>query len=433
MKKNIFCINKILALAIIVLFVFGLYGDSVYADTNGTAYTIYASQINAMEDYNLPIGNINLILDEDCELNSIYLSKNKQYYNIKISGNHTLTVNGSIDVGKLIVSCKKMIVKSAIFAYIFNVEADASLEISSNGDVGILVKDDLVSYGNISIKSPTMCIKANRNVFLKGGSYNFEATDHGIYAKNIVISDSTVYIKSNALAFNADSYLDITNSYVDSIVIEKERNVVNMIAYNGIRLKNCSVEIPQNTNFKSGDICILKKEGGNPDRIVISNKSTSEKGAENTANNSSTKAEYKNEWINGKWYDSNGNQTYSGTLNWKSNGTGWWVEDSVGWYPQDSWQKIDGIWYYFKPDGYMAASEYCLGYWFNGDGSWDNQYYLSWKSNSTGWWVEDKSGWWPSSKWLKIDGSWYYFDALGYMVTNQYVDGYWIGANGVCQ
>ena len=142
---------------------------------------------------------------------------------------------------------------------------------------------------------------------------------------------------------------------------------------------------------------------------------------------------YSNEWIDGKWYNSDGTCTYTGKLEWKSNSNGWWVEDTSGWYPKDSWQKIDGTWYYFKPDGYMASSEYYGGYWFNGDGSWDETYYLTLKSNSTGWWVEDKSGWWPSTKWLKINGSWYYFDGSGYMVTNQYVDGYWIGTDGVCQ
>jgi hypothetical protein len=72
--------------------------------------------------------------------------------------------------------------------------------------------------------------------------------------------------------------------------------------------------------------------------------------------------------------------------------------------------------YFFKPDGYMASNEYYNGYWLNSDGSWDDKYFLSWKQNSTGWWVEDISGWWPQSQWLKIDGSWYYFDASGYMV-----------------
>lgn len=140
-----------------------------------------------------------------------------------------------------------------------------------------------------------------------------------------------------------------------------------------------------------------------------------------------------NEWVDGKWISEDGSCTYEGELTWKNNNTGWWVEDSKGWYPVSSWQKIDGIWYYFTESGYMAYGEYYNGYWFNEGGSWDEQYFLTWKSNSTGWWVEDISGWWPSSQWLKIDGSWYYFDGSGYMVTSQYVDGYWIGADGVCQ
>ena len=141
---------------------------------------------------------------------------------------------------------------------------------------------------------------------------------------------------------------------------------------------------------------------------------------------------YSTEWVNGKWYNADGSQTYEPTLEWKSDSTGWWVEDSNGWYPTSSWQKIDGYWYYFKSNGYMAAGEYYDGYWFNSDGTWDDTYLLSWKSNSTGWWVEDISGWWPSSSWLKINDSWYYFDGSGYMVTDQYVDGYWLGSDGAC-
>ena len=156
-------------------------------------------------------------------------------------------------------------------------------------------------------------------------------------------------------------------------------------------------------------------------------------GNNSTGNNKDYNPAYSNEWVGGKWYNKAGYCDYAGTLSWKRDSIGWWIEDSEGWYPTNSWQKIDGVWYFFKPDGYMASNEYYDGYWFNRDGSWDSAYCLRWRSNATGWWVEDVSGWWPASQWLKIDGYWYYFNASGYMVTNQYVDGYWIGADGICR
>lgn len=142
---------------------------------------------------------------------------------------------------------------------------------------------------------------------------------------------------------------------------------------------------------------------------------------------------YRKEWVNGLWYDANGYQTYSGVLTWKSNATGWWLEDTAGWYPKSSWQKVDGIWYYFGADGYMAASEWVDGYWLSGNGALEYSGKGSWKGNSKGWWFEDTSGWWAQNCWQKINGSWYYFGSDGYMVTSQYVDGYWIGSDGVCQ
>ena len=199
---------------------------------------------------------------------------------------------------------------------------------------------------------------------------------------------------------------------------------------------------------KLPDIIISIPEKDWPSLVVpedTTDKNDSNTGNQSAPNNNSSKSsdnkdkggststiKFSNEWVDGKWYNEDGTQTYTGTLTWKSNATGWWIEDTDGWYPTDQWQKIDGIWYFFKPDGYMASSEYYNGYWFNSDGAWDSQYLLSWKSNSTGWWVEDISGWWPQSSWFKIDGYWYYFDASGYMVTNQYVDGWWISEDGVC-
>ena len=126
---------------------------------------------------------------------------------------------------------------------------------------------------------------------------------------------------------------------------------------------------------------------------------------------------YKNEWVDGKWYDEFGNCTYEGVLSWKNNATGWWVEDTTGWYPTDQWQKIDGKWYYFTADGYMDYSEYRDGCWLGADGAWDENYAGGhWMSDSSGWWYTDNSGWYPKSQWLWIDGVQYYFDASGYMV-----------------
>lgn len=139
---------------------------------------------------------------------------------------------------------------------------------------------------------------------------------------------------------------------------------------------------------------------------------------------------YKNEWVDGKWYNSEGISDYDGVLEWKCNSTGWWVEDSKGWYPVSQWQKIDGKWYYFTESGYMDYSEYRDGYWLGADGALVEGYYGEWKSDSKGWWFEDTSGWYPQNKWLWINGKCYYFGGDGYMVTNQYVDGCWLGADG---
>ena len=78
----------------------------------------------------------------------------------------------------------------------------------------------------------------------------------------------------------------------------------------------------------------------------------------------------------------------------------------------------------------MAASEWIDGWWCDADGACRYEYQASWKQDSTGWWYGDASGWYAVSSWQKIDNIWYYFGNDGYMVTNQYVDGYWVNADG---
>lgn len=117
---------------------------------------------------------------------------------------------------------------------------------------------------------------------------------------------------------------------------------------------------------------------------------------------------------------------------WKSDSTGWWVEVSTGDCPKSKWRKIGGSWYYFKKTGYMAHNEWISGYWLDRDGRLTYSGRAGWQSNSIGWWYADTNGWYAVSSWQQIDGYWYYFNSSGYMVTNTYIDGWWIGADGVC-
>ncbi len=150
------------------------------------------------------------------------------------------------------------------------------------------------------------------------------------------------------------------------------------------------------------------------------------------AGNSSNGVAYSSEWVNGKWYNADGSQTYEPTMSWKSNSVGWWLEDTSGWYPVSQWQKVDGYWYYFNTDGYMASIEWRDGYYLSGSGALTYDPTGSWYKDSNGWYFMDTSGWYPVSQWQKINGSWYYFDGSGYMVTSRYIDGYWVGSDGVC-
>lgn len=124
---------------------------------------------------------------------------------------------------------------------------------------------------------------------------------------------------------------------------------------------------------------------------------------------------YSNEWVNGKWYNSDGTQTYAGVGGWKCNSTGWWYEDSAGWYPHSMWQKIDNKYYYFTASGYMDYNGYRDGYWLGRNGAWVESYYGGhWCRNSKGWWYEDSTGWHPVNRYIWIDGSKYWFDSDGY-------------------
>ncbi len=157
------------------------------------------------------------------------------------------------------------------------------------------------------------------------------------------------------------------------------------------------------------------KKDDNKNDPSLSNNSDNKNDPSLSNNSDNNTKSYSNEWINGKWYNEDGTQTYEATGEWKSNESGWWFEDSSGWYPVSQWQKIDGKWYYFTADGYMDYSEYRDGCWLGSDGAWVTEYNRGhWCSDSTGWWYEDASGWYPVNQYLWVDGVQYWFNANGY-------------------
>ena len=55
---------------------------------------------------------------------------------------------------------------------------------------------------------------------------------------------------------------------------------------------------------------------------------------------------------------------------WKKNSTGWWYTEGSSW--NTGWKLIDGSWYYFYSDGYMAKDTTINGYYLNSSGAWTN-------------------------------------------------------------
>ena len=145
------------------------------------------------------------------------------------------------------------------------------------------------------------------------------------------------------------------------------------------------------------------------------------------------------EFVDGYWIKKNGywdgdTKKYS----WHKDSKGWWYgQDGKGaWYAKSSWQKIDGKWYFFHSDGYLATKEYIKGIWVDKNGV-ASEVYTSGRwlhgvgDNASKWWYRDGS-WYPKSQWLKVDGYWYYFDEEGWMYDWRVakIDGQYYGFGG---
>ena len=93
--------------------------------------------------------------------------------------------------------------------------------------------------------------------------------------------------------------------------------------------------------------------------------------------------------------------------------SGWYKQNGKWRYRENSkdvtgWKQVKGVWYYLKPDGYMATG------WLKDKGKW---YFLKpWGGMATGW-LLDKGEWYYLNDngamlegWQKIGGRWYYFE-----------------------
>ena len=89
----------------------------------------------------------------------------------------------------------------------------------------------------------------------------------------------------------------------------------------------------------------------------------------------------------------------------------------------------NGDWCYQYSDGHWAANEYIDNYWINSSGWYDSTWNGKWDSNSTGWWYSSGS-WYPCDAWFKIDGEWYYFKTDGYMAANTWIGNYYLTGSG---
>ena len=351
---------------------------------------------------------------------------------------------------------------NVVYAKKLKIESGSVVAINSVNVIGA-AEDIVISGGSLADDSKYgPFITSNKNITMNGGDIVIALEDeNGTNETSCIEAKGNITINGGEITGMNDRgpilYSEGTVSFNDGrFYCACDKRYTPVLSVSGITLSNdIHIELPegavisQGANYKKTQnlyaiydvtgkpvyVIDIKKKGntssGSSSGSSGSGSSgTGSSGGSSSANNSDKK--YSNEWVNGKWYNKDGICDYAGTLQWKSNSTGWWVEDSEGWYPVSQWQKIDGKWYYFLESGYMDYSEYRDGYWLGPDGALVDGYYGEWKSDSKGWWFEDKSGWYPVSQWVWINGYCYYFGSDGYMVTNQYVDGYWVGSDGAC-
>ena len=120
-----------------------------------------------------------------------------------------------------------------------------------------------------------------------------------------------------------------------------------------------------------------------------------------------------------------------GSGSWQHDSRGWWWQSSDGSYPVACWDLINGSSYYFDARGYMLSGwQYIGGSWY-----WlgvDGAMKTGWQHIGGSWyWFADSGA--MATGWTLVGGSWYYLSGSGAMLSGwQYIGGswYWLGVDG---
>ena len=108
--------------------------------------------------------------------------------------------------------------------------------------------------------------------------------------------------------------------------------------------------------------------------------------------------------------ESGGPGVASASAGWHQDQNGWYYVQSNGLRPSSQWLLIDGEYYWFDSDAYMANG------WRQLNGEW---YYLR------------SSGAMAKNYWVETNDKWYYLGSDGAMLTDTTTpDGYPVGADG---
>ena len=145
-------------------------------------------------------------------------------------------------------------------------------------------------------------------------------------------------------------------------------------------------------------------------------------------------------WIQSgsRWWYRHADGSYT-TNGWEVINGAWYYFDGAGWMVTD-WVKLSGTWYYLTGSGAMATGWIQTGgtwYYMNTSGAmvtdtWIGNNYVDgsgawipgkvkaqagWVQSGSRWWYRHADGSYTRNNWEMINGSWYYFDGAGWMVT----------------